>query len=146
MNEVFVYGILLRDGEPGETGESATVEGYRLAFYDGLATVEEAPGEHVCGAILSVTDEQLRRYDGIEGYIAEHPERGLYRRERVHVTIPWQGTAEAWIYIKNRNGEPEPPWTDMLASIHRGYLRWGHDDELLHEAVARARKEGAWIS
>lgn len=132
---VFVYGILLVGDEEGE---AATLDGYRLAFYDGLATIEPADGEHVAGAVLTVGPEELRRFDGIEAI-----DRGLYRRELVTVDTATDALF-AWVYIKNEQRHPAAPSHGMLATIHRGYLRWGHDDGLLAAAVERARREEAW--
>lgn len=137
---VFVYGILLVGHEEGE---AATLDGYRLAFYDGLATIESAGGEHVAGAVLTVGPEELRRFDRIEGYRPDEPERGLYRRELVTVDTATDALF-AWVYIKNEQRHPAAPYQGMLATIHRGYLRWGHDDALLAAAVERARREEAW--
>lgn len=140
---VFVYGILLT--EEGDA-EPATLDGYRLAFYDGLATIEPADGEYVAGALLRVEPWKLQRFDGIEGYRPDDPEAGLYRRELF--TVDTESDAVfAWAYVKNRNHEPDVPYAGMLATIHRGYLRWGHDDSLLDAAVERARAGGrreAW--
>jgi gamma-glutamylcyclotransferase (GGCT)/AIG2-like uncharacterized protein YtfP len=134
---VFVYGILLRRNEATPPGSPASMYGYRLAFDGGLATVIPAPGEHVEGALLDVTPEELRGYDSIEGYRPEAPERGLYRRERVRVDTP-NDEEECWVYIKNTTDGAWAPSLGMLTTIHAGYIAWGLDADRLEEAIDRA--------
>jgi len=142
IERVFVYGILLRRNETTPPGDSASLEGYRLAFDGGLATIEPSddPEEYVAGAVLYVTRDELRSFDGIEGYRPEAPLAGLYRRERV-----WADTEheqrEAWVYIKNRRHGPAAPHAGMLATIHRGYVSWELDTDKLEQAIDRAREE-----
>lgn len=129
VNTVFVYGILLRDAIA-----PARLEGWRLEFWDGLATVVPHEGAHVDGGVVDVAWERLKAYDGIEGVSPRNDERGLYRREEVTL----DNGDLAWVYRKNVCEHRRPPFPSMLAGIHRALLALGHDDLGLVEAVERA--------
>ncbi len=89
-HEVFVYGTLrsrlVRWVVTGRAGESrpVTLEDFRRTALD----LEEAPGEHVEGEVITVSAEELRRLDRYE--------RLGIRYERVRLTLT-DGT-KAWVY------------------------------------------------
>lgn len=143
MENVFVYGILLRRYPGSPKGHPARLRDWRLAFDAGLATVLPAPGEYVEGALLEVTREELRSYDCTEGINRTRPEHGLYRRVRTVVQLPHEPDVFAWVYIKNSSDDPWAPGFGMLASIHAGYEAWRLDVDKLEEAVERARAVAA---
>jgi gamma-glutamylcyclotransferase (GGCT)/AIG2-like uncharacterized protein YtfP len=57
----------------------------------------------VRGEVYEMTESAtvLRALDEIEGYRADDPDRSLYVRERVHVRLPDESHAEAWVYFYN---------------------------------------------
>lgn len=128
MSRVFVYGILLADATV-----AARLDDWRLAFSEGLATIERADGAHVDGGLVEVDDAGLRRYDAIEGV-----DHGLYWRGEFRVKRADGEVVPAWTYVKTAPGDP---WvrTDMIATIHRAYLRLGLNDAGLVDAVGRVR-------
>ncbi len=89
-HKVFVYGTLrsglvrwIVKGRAGES-RSARLEGFRRSALD----LEEAPGEHVEGEVITVSAEELARLDRYE--------RLGIRYERVRLVLA-DGT-EAWVY------------------------------------------------
>jgi len=119
MERVFVYGILMREG-----GEPAVLADHRLRFY-GFASAEEKPGGELYGMLLTVSDETFRDFDRVEGYRADDPAEGLYRRERVTVRLLDTGERqEAWVYKMNHGRwytGPEAPLPGMVARMREVY-------------------------
>lgn len=62
-----------------------------------------APDRAVWGEVYEITDAEavLPALDTIEGFTPEHPDRSLYRRARVAVTLPDGRDSEAWVYFYN---------------------------------------------
>lgn len=108
--DIFVYGMLL-----SRANRPATLDGYRLAFYD-HATIEPAPGEHVLGGVIE--NVSLRYYDGIEGAPR------YYVREQVTLV----DGSTVWTYVMNdTERECWPPYHGYVELIAGGYRRFGYD-------------------
>jgi gamma-glutamylcyclotransferase (GGCT)/AIG2-like uncharacterized protein YtfP len=95
------------------------IEGWRLTFggedlgWEGaLATLVEAPGEHVFVALYDLTDGDVRQLDGWEG-----ADNGLYRKLRVRVHT-LDDERLAWVYVLNgyEGGLPSARYLGVLAA------------------------------
>ncbi len=93
-------------------------EGWRLTFgaeelgWEGaLATLVEAPGEHVFVGLYDLTDADARRLDAWEG-----ADNGLYRKIRIRVHA-LDGDHLAWIYVLDgyEGGLPSARYLGVLA-------------------------------
>ncbi|MGZ6793749.1 MAG: gamma-glutamylcyclotransferase family protein [Mycobacteriales bacterium] len=94
------------------------VEGWRLTFggedlgWEGsLATIVEAPGEHVYVGLYDVTPQDERLLDSWEG-----ADNGLYRKVRVRVAS-LDGDRLAWTYVLDgfEGGLPSARYLGVLA-------------------------------
>ncbi|MCW2600247.1 MAG: hypothetical protein JWM02_2076 [Frankiales bacterium] len=94
------------------------VEGWRLTFggedlgWEGsLATIVEAPGEHVYVSLYDVTKEDERLLDSWEG-----ADNGLYRKVRVRVAT-LDGDKLGWVYVLDgfEGGLPSARYLGVLA-------------------------------
>jgi hypothetical protein len=94
------------------------VEGWRLTFggedlgWEGsLATIAEAPGEHVYVSLYDVTSLDERVLDAWEG-----ADNGLYRKVRIRVAL-LEGDRVAWTYILDgfEGGLPSARYLGVLA-------------------------------
>ena len=94
------------------------VEGWRLTFggeelgWEGaLATLVEAPGEHVYVGLYDVTDADARELDAWEG-----ADTGLYRKIKLRVHT-LDGARVAWVYVLDgyEGGLPSARYLGVLA-------------------------------
>ena len=94
------------------------LEGWRLTFggedlgWEGsLATIVEAPGEHVYVALYDVTPQDEKALDAWEG-----ADNGLYRKVRVRVAT-LEGDRVAWVYLLDgfEGGLPSARYLGVLA-------------------------------
>ena len=94
------------------------VEGWRLTFggedlgWEGsLATIAEAPGEHVYVSLYDVTPLDEKVLDAWEG-----ADNGLYRKVRIRVAL-LEGDRVAWTYILDgfEGGLPSARYLGVLA-------------------------------
>jgi gamma-glutamylcyclotransferase (GGCT)/AIG2-like uncharacterized protein YtfP len=62
-----------------------------------------APEGHVWGEVYEMSEPAavLAALDGIEGCRHDDPDRSLYRRLQVDVTLPGGSGAQAWVYFYN---------------------------------------------
>jgi gamma-glutamylcyclotransferase (GGCT)/AIG2-like uncharacterized protein YtfP len=88
-----------------------TFGGEDLGWEGSLATIVEAPGEHVYVGVYDVTKEDERVLDAWEG-----ADNGLYRKVRVRVAT-LQGDVLAWTYILDgfEGGLPAARYLGVLA-------------------------------
>ena len=98
---------------------SGWVDGWRLTFggeelgWDGaLATLVDAPGEHVFVALYDLTDGDAALLDAWEG-----ADTGLYRKIRVRVHT-LDGEPLAWVYVLDgyEGGLPSARYLGVLAA------------------------------
>ena len=123
----FAYGLNLDpvgltrrcpDAIPISTGY---LEDYALIF-DGVASVEAAPGRRAYGFVWAISSTDL--WDSLDHLEGWRPGRkGLYRRERVNVTTP-DGEVGAVVYRLNDPGR-NPPFSSYLATIATAYVDHG---------------------
>lgn len=117
---VFVYGTLM-EGQPNHeyflAGKQKVADGwttgyemYDLGSYPGI---KEGPGQ-VPGEIYSVTDEELKQLDELEG------EGVLYRRVPVTVYTDEGQTIQAAVYVYNGSVKGCPRLSG----------KWGHEEEV----------------
>jgi gamma-glutamylcyclotransferase (GGCT)/AIG2-like uncharacterized protein YtfP len=113
------------------------LEGWRLTFgaedlgWEGaLATVVEAPGEHVFVGLYDLTDADARNLDTWEG-----ADTGLYRTLRVRVAT-LDGDQLAWTYVLDgyEGGLPSARHLGMLAAAAEAA---GAPDDYVRELLAR---------
>lgn len=62
-----------------------------------------SPDGHIWGEVYEMSDVTavLVALDDIEGYRHDDPDRSLYMRKQVAVTLPDGTRAEAWVYFYN---------------------------------------------
>lgn len=95
------------------------IDGWRLTFggedlgWEGaLATIVEAPGEHVFVGLYDLTDADARELDSWEG-----ADSGLYRKLRVRVAT-LEADKLAWVYVLDgyEGGLPGARYLGVLAA------------------------------
>jgi len=118
---VFVYGMLMP-----EARRPAQLSDYQLEFAY-YATVVPMPGSMVLGGVAEVPNVRLTIMDQQEGV-----DRGYYTRERVTLA---DGT-EAWVYVQDRPAR-EKPSASYFADMAKQYVRLGHDEGPLVDALVR---------
>ena len=113
------------------------LEGWRLTFgaedlgWEGaLATLVEAPGEHVFVGLYDLTDGDAASLDAWEG-----ADTGLYRKIRVRVQT-LQGEVLAWVYVLDgyEGGLPGASYLGVLADAAEAA---GAPDDYVRELRSR---------
>lgn len=120
------------------------IEGWRLTFggedlgWEGaLATMVEAPGEHVFAVLYDITDHDAANLDAWEG-----ADTGLYRKIRVRVAT-LDGDRLAWVYVLDgfEGGLPGARYLGVLADAAEAA---GAPDDYVNDLRSRAcRSTGA---
>ncbi|MDP3711064.1 MAG: gamma-glutamylcyclotransferase family protein [Mycobacteriales bacterium] len=114
------------------------LEGWRLTFgaedlgWEGsLATIVEAPGQHVFVGLYDVTRDDERGLDSWEG-----ADSGLYRKIRLRVHT-LDGDKLAWVYVLDgyEGGLPSARYLGVLAA---GAEAAGAPDDYVAELRSRA--------
>ncbi len=92
-------------------GWRLTFGGEDLGWEGSLATLVEAPGEHVFVGLYDMTDADAAQLDAWEG-----ADTGLYRKIRVRV-VTLEGDRLAWLYVLDgyEGGLPSARYLGMLA-------------------------------
>lgn len=113
-NKVFVYGSLRQKPDKA----THVLMGYGLFDYGRFPFIAPVKDGVVYGEILTVSDEDLQRFDYIEGVASR-----FYKRVRVNV-VPLHKDKEtkAWVYVPDR----------MLAGDAREYPRVASGDWFNH--------------
>ena len=111
MERVFFYGTLMagfdRRRRAGMDGQLTLLGrgSIRASLFDlGLyPAAVPSPDECVWGELYEVADSGavLPVLDDIEGYRPDDPDRSLYVRSQVTVTLPDGGQHPAWVYFYN---------------------------------------------
>ena len=103
----------------------ATLPNYKLVFVGwsrqwrgGVATIRPFRGEKVLGAIYELSDRDLRRLDGYEGY------PGNTNRLNINVFNDDGEAVQALTYIKAGHSEEAQPSSAYLSIIQQGYRDW----------------------
>ncbi|HEU0102088.1 MAG TPA: gamma-glutamylcyclotransferase [Mycobacteriales bacterium] len=113
------------------------IEGWRLTFggeelgWEGaLATLVEAPGEHVYVGLYDLTDPDARTLDAWEG-----ADTGLYRKIKVRFHS-LEGSGVAWVYVLDgyEGGLPSARYLGVLAQAAEDA---GAPDDYVAELRAR---------
>lgn len=109
------------DSKPGFI---ATLPNFKLTFtarpgrQDGAASITPHRGEKVIGAVYEISERDLKRLDGHEGYPV------IYDRRKVTVWTETNEPIEAITYIKIDQSRALPPSPEYLAVIQQGYRDW----------------------
>ncbi|MFC2071622.1 gamma-glutamylcyclotransferase family protein [Chloroflexota bacterium] len=103
----------------------ATLPNYKLVFIGwsrqwrgGMASIRPFRGEKVLGAVYDISDRDLRRLDGYEGY----PD--IYDHLNVTVFNEDGEPIQAITYIKAGQSEETQPSPQYLSIIKQGYRDW----------------------
>ena len=128
----FAYGSNLnkkqmKERVPGSIPRlSAVLPNFKLVFLGwsrqwkgGTATIRSSRGDKVAGGVYEVTDRDLRRLDGFEGYPRES--------DRINVNVFTEdGQAlKVVTYVKTARAEETKPSPEYVAVIKQGYRDWG---------------------
>ncbi len=104
----------------------AVLPNYKLVFVGwarqwrgGTATIKRYTGDKVPGAVYEVTERDLRRLDGYEGY------PGSAAKLNVTVFNEDDRAIRAVTYMKSGQLEETPPSKEYIATIQQGYRDWG---------------------
>ena len=115
INSIFFYGFFKNSNNPGKAliseaihGMNACVgqvHGVKLVDDYFAAAVLERPGFHIQGQVLTCADqrkwrEKLNRFDQIQGYNSQYPERSMYQRSIIKVELAGGTTQYCYIYHK----------------------------------------------
>jgi len=101
-----------------------TLPNFKLSFtarpgqQSGVASIAPHRGEKVLGAVYEISERDLKRLDGYEGYPA------VYDRRKVTVWTETNEPIEAVTYIKINQSRSLPPTPEYLAVIQQGYRDW----------------------
>jgi len=102
----------------------ATLPNYKLTFtarpgrQGGVASIRPIKGEKVLGAVYEISERDLKRLDGYEGYPT------IYDRRKVTVWTETNEPIEAITYIKIDQSQEARPSSEYLAVIQQGYRDW----------------------
>ena len=102
----------------------ATLPNFKLTFtarsgrQGGVASITPHRGEKVIGAVYEISERDLRRLDGYEGYPT------VYDRRKVTVWTETNEPIEAITYIKMDQSQEATPSPEHLAIIKQGYIDW----------------------
>ncbi len=102
----------------------ATLPNFKLTFtarpgrQGGVASISPHRGEKVIGAVYEISERDLKRLDGYEGYPT------VYDRRKVTVWTETNEPIEAITYIKMEQSQEAPPSSDYLDIIKQGYIDW----------------------
>ncbi len=105
---------------------TATLPNYKLVFVGwsrqwrgGVASIRLSRGDKVPGGVYEVSERDLRRLDGYEGYPGSADRLGVTVFNEANEAI------KAITYIKSGQLEETPPAKEYLAVIRQGYKDWG---------------------
>ena len=102
----------------------ATLPNFKLSFtarpgrQGEVASITPHRGEKVLGAVYEISERDLKRLDGHEGYPT------TYDRRKVTVWTETNESIEAIAYIKIDQSRALPPSPEYLAVIQQGYRDW----------------------
>ena len=102
----------------------ATLPNFKLTFtarsrwQGGVASITPHRGEKVIGAVYDVSERDMKRLDGYEGYPT------VYDRRKVTVWTETNDPIEAITYIKMDQSQEAKPSSEYLAIIRQGYIDW----------------------
>jgi gamma-glutamylcyclotransferase (GGCT)/AIG2-like uncharacterized protein YtfP len=102
----------------------ATLPNHKLSFtlrtgrQGGVASIRPIKGEKVIGAVYEISERDLKRLDGYEGYPT------VYDRRKVTVWTETNEPTEAITYIKIDQSREAPPSPEYLDIIKQGYRDW----------------------
>jgi len=102
----------------------ATLPNFKLTFtarpgkQGGVASITPYRGEKVLGAVYEISERDLKRLDGYEGYPT------VYDRRKVTVWTETNEPVEAITYIKMDQTQGLKPAPDFLSIIQQGYRDW----------------------
>ena len=102
----------------------ATLPNFKLTFtarsgqQDGVASIAPHRGEKVIGAVYDISERDLKRLDGYEGYPT------VYDRRKVTVWKETNEPIEAITYIKMEQSQEAMPSSEYLTIIKQGYIDW----------------------
>ena len=102
----------------------ATLPNFKLTFtaqsgrQGGVASIRPHRGEKVIGAVYEISERDLKRLDGYEGYPT------VYDRRKVTVWTETNEPIEAITYIKIDQSQEATPSPEHLAIIKQGYIDW----------------------
>ncbi|MCX6009810.1 MAG: gamma-glutamylcyclotransferase [Chloroflexi bacterium] len=102
----------------------ATLPNFKLTFtarpgqQGGVASITPHRGEKVLGAVYEISERDLKRLDGYEGYPT------VYDRRKVTVWTETNEPTGAITYIKIDQSREALPSSEYLAVIQQGYRDW----------------------
>jgi gamma-glutamylcyclotransferase (GGCT)/AIG2-like uncharacterized protein YtfP len=102
----------------------ATLPNFKLTFtarsgrQGGVASITPYRGEKVIGAVYEISERDLKRLDGYEGYPT------VYDRRKVTVWTETNEPIEAITYIKIDQSTETKPSAEYLTVIQQGYKDW----------------------
>jgi gamma-glutamylcyclotransferase (GGCT)/AIG2-like uncharacterized protein YtfP len=102
----------------------ATLPNFKLTFtagagrQGGVASIRSHRGEKVLGAVYEISERDLKRLDGYEGYPT------IYDQRKVIVWTETNEQVETITYIKIDQSRELKPSPEYLAVIQQGYRDW----------------------
>ena len=102
----------------------ATLPNFKLTFtarsgrQGGVSSITPHRREKVIGAVYEISERDLRRLNGYEGYPT------VYGRRKVTVWTETNEPIEAITYIKMDQSQEATPSPEHLAIIKQGYIDW----------------------
>lgn len=109
------------------------VNDLRLVFR-GVADVVDEPGAFCWGGLWRITEQCEVALDRYEGFRAEDPAAGMYRKEYFPLREPWEGHEQVLFYQMNSTGI-YPPSEGYLNCIMQGYRNFRLPLSYLRDAV-----------
>ncbi|MDO8568089.1 MAG: gamma-glutamylcyclotransferase family protein [Dehalococcoidales bacterium] len=96
-----------------------TFVGWSRQWRGGTASIKRFTSDKVPGAVYEVTERDMRRLDGYEGYPGT--------ATRINVTVFNEDSQAIKSITYTRAGQPEevPPSKEYAATIRQGYREWG---------------------
>jgi hypothetical protein len=114
---------------------------WRLVFR-GVADVVKDEGARVNGAIWIIEDADEAALDRYEGFDADHPDSGMYRKVTIDLGGLYAGHSKLMFYTMNSTGI-FPPSHGYLATIREGYRDFSLSEGPLNKAVEASHDDKA---
>ena len=134
----FAYGSNLHKGQmkdrcpDSEPLLAVKLEGYKLLYRRGVATIEKSLGDIVYGAVYAISEQDLANLDRYEGY-PDYYQRQSYQLKRLDNGDFIEAIG---YYMEAEKFEKSFPTEAYYQIIERGYRDWDLPVEHLQENLS----------
>lgn len=134
---LFVYGTLLQGHsnhrviEKAQFIDAAVTDPLFTMYSNGYyPAITEEPKYQIVGEVYALDDETFRDTDYLEGYDPKNPERGLYNRKLITVTLKSNEKAQVWVYFQKNAGPQNRMFELTIGDFHKVHTE-GYNDHVV---------------